>query len=253
MSTKPIEEMTKDELLGRLASERKDEIVDVLHEQERSGMEEMTKETLVKEYGAKATKDELLTMLGDSAPDDPEVKKDQLLNRLESVKKDELIDALDKHLRTKLESLTKDELVSRYGSNLSKDELIDVLQDDEDGDDGEDREERKRTGTPLGAISERDPSEFARADQPGSWGPPPAPAPPPVRYVGAAPGQPGQRVRVDLSGLPAHGVFAGRGASAAGTIIDVDPGARQITVRLDASFNFEKEITLPPERVFADT
>ena len=68
---------------------------------------------------------------------------------------------------------------------------------------------------------------------------------------GAAP-VPGQRVRVDLSGLPMMGIFAGRGASAAGTITGVDAGKREITVWLDAGFDGEKEIVLPPERVRAE-
>jgi len=58
-----------------------------------------------------------------------------------------------------------------------------------------------------------------------------------------------QRVRVDLSGLPMMGVFAGRGASAAGTIIGVQARQREVTVYLDAGFDGEKEIVVPPERV----
>jgi hypothetical protein len=59
-------------------------------------------------------------------------------------------------------------------------------------------------------------------------------------------------VRVDLSGLPSLGVFLGKGASAAGTIVGVNARERSVRVYLDACFAGEKEIVLPPERVLLD-
>jgi len=84
------------------------------------------------------------------------------------------------------------------------------------------------------------------------WAPPPQPSPAPVTFVGAAPFMPGARVRVDLSGLPTLGIFLGKGASAAGTITGVDAQARTVRVFLDAVFDGEKEIFLPPERITLD-
>jgi hypothetical protein len=63
---------------------------------------------------------------------------------------------------------------------------------------------------------------------------------------------PGARVRVDLSGLPTLGIFLGKGASAAGTIVGVNARERAVRVHLDACFAGEKEIVLPPERVVLD-
>jgi hypothetical protein len=59
-------------------------------------------------------------------------------------------------------------------------------------------------------------------------------------------------VRVDLSGLPTLGVFLGKGASAAGTIVGVNARERSVRVHLDACFDGEKEILLPPERIVLD-
>jgi hypothetical protein len=73
-----------------------------------------------------------------------------------------------------------------------------------------------------------------------------------VEFAGAAPFHPGARVRVDLSGLPTLGVFLGKGASAAGTIVGVDAQERMVRVYLDACFGGEKEIFLPPERIALD-
>jgi len=70
--------------------------------------------------------------------------------------------------------------------------------------------------------------------------------------VGAAPFMPGARVRVDLSGLPTLGIFLGKGASAAGTITGVNAQQRMVRVFLDACFDGEKEIYLPPERITLD-
>ena len=63
---------------------------------------------------------------------------------------------------------------------------------------------------------------------------------------------PGARVRVDLSGLPTLGIFLGKGASAAGTIVGVNAHERSVRVYLDACFDGQKEIFLPPERVILD-
>jgi hypothetical protein len=63
---------------------------------------------------------------------------------------------------------------------------------------------------------------------------------------------PGARVRVDLSGLPTLGIFLGKGASAAGTITAVNAHERTVRVYLDACFDGQKEIFLPPERVTLD-
>ena len=52
-----------------------------------------------------------------------------------------------------------------------------------------------------------------------------------------------------LGFLPMMGVFAGRGASAAGTITGVDARSREVTVYLDAVFDGQKEIVVPPERL----
>src|SRR5205085_9302022 len=84
------------------------------------------------------------------------------------------------------------------------------------------------------------------------WAPPPRPTPAPVSYAGAAPFMPRHRVRVDLAGLPMLGVFAGKGASGAGTIVGVNARKRAVRVYLDAVFDGEKEIVLPPERIVPD-
>jgi hypothetical protein len=63
---------------------------------------------------------------------------------------------------------------------------------------------------------------------------------------------PGARVRVDLSGLPTLGIFLGKGASAAGTITGVNAHERTVRVYLDACFDGQKEIFLPPERIVLD-
>jgi hypothetical protein len=48
------------------------------------------------------------------------------------------------------------------------------------------------------------------------------------------------------------GVFAGKGASAAGTIVGVNARERSVRVFLDAAFDGEKELVLPPERITPD-
>jgi hypothetical protein len=57
---------------------------------------------------------------------------------------------------------------------------------------------------------------------------------------------------VDVAGLPMLGIFAGKGASAAGTITGVNAQERLVRVYLDAIFDGEKEIVVPPERVMPD-
>ena len=84
------------------------------------------------------------------------------------------------------------------------------------------------------------------------WSPAPRPTPAPVAFAGAAPFMPGARVRVDLSGLPLLGVFLGKGASAAGTIVGVNARERAVCIHLDACFDGEKQIVLPPERIVLD-
>ena len=181
------------------------------------------------------------------SPESTDLTKEQLLGRLGAERKDELVSALASHL-------TKDELVNLLGSRLKKEELAEILDsaredsesDEKDvGDQGrpKNRGSRARSGdddTSLDWNAELD------------WAPPPAPTPAPVRYTGGAPSLPGQRVRVDLSGLPMMGVFAGRGASAAGTITGVDARQREVKVFLDAGFDGEKEIVVPPERVIPE-
>lgn len=61
----------------------------------------------------------------------------------------------------------------------------------------------------------------------------------------------GQRVQVDISGLQAPGISIGGGVSAAGTIIELNPAQRAITVRLDVAFAGQNVVTVPPERVTA--
>jgi hypothetical protein len=62
----------------------------------------------------------------------------------------------------------------------------------------------------------------------------------------------GDSRQIDLAGLPMLGVFAGKGASAAGTIVGIDASERGVRVYLDAGFDGRKELLLPPERVALD-
>ena len=48
------------------------------------------------------------------------------------------------------------------------------------------------------------------------------------------------------------GVFAGKNASAAATIVGVNARERAVRVYLDAVFDGEKELVLPPERILPD-
>ena len=217
-------------------------------------MSAQTKAELLEGLGARTTKAELVQLLGSK------LKKDELATLLEDES-----DATKEELVRKFGSRTKDELVEAVGAHLTKDELqraVDAHSTDDDADGGDHRGDRK----PQRATRERD-SDGAAGDARDTgadtgtdldwsaeldWSPPPRPTPAPVQFVGAAPYMPGQRVRVDLAGLPTMGVFAGKGASAAGTIVGVDARAREVRVYLDAVFDGEKEIILPPERVAPD-
>jgi hypothetical protein len=106
---------------------------------------------------------------------------------------------------------TKEQLLRKLGSKLKKDELASLLE----------------------AMSEEESQEPKREG----------------RSSGATVSPTGRRVRVDVSGLPMLGVFAGPGATAAGTITGVDADAREVKVYLDACFDGEKEILVSPERV----
>src|SRR5437764_11092220 len=152
--------------------------------------------------------------------------KEQLLHRLASRSKDELVDRLTS-------KLTKDDLVSLLGSRLRKDELAAAL----------DEPPRSRESNRKHDEDERqeDEREAERDSRARSQAPP-----------GAVVSMPGQRVRVDVSGLPMLGVFAGRGAAAAGTITDVDAGTGTLTVHLDAGFGGRKQVVVPPGRVRAE-
>ena len=149
--------------------------------------------------------------------------KEDLLRKLGSRSKDELVAQLGS-------KLNKDELLSLLGSRLKKDELAEVLDEpprSQGRGDGEDDER---------ASGRRSRSSAARGEDPG-------------RDPGLIQPLPGQRVRVDLSGMPMLGVFAGRGTSAAGTITEVYVGGQILTVYLDAGFDGRKEVVVPSQRV----
>ena len=186
-----------------------------------------TKSEVLDELTSQVNKDELVEIVGSK------LKKDQLAELLQDDG-----DATKEELVRKLGSRTKQELADQLGSHLTKDELQRVL----DQRSKRDNDERSRddTDTDIDWSAELD------------WAPPPRPTPAPVTFVGAAPFMPGQRVRVDLAGLPMLGVFAGKGASAAGTIVGVDARERSVRVFLDAVFDGRKELLLPPERVVPD-
>ena len=164
--------------------------------------------------------------------------------------KSELVDELSSHS-------TKAELVELLGSRLKKDEIEKALaarddsdEDEEEEEDGDDRE--RQSSGPQDNSQPRDDETELDWNAELEWSPPPQPTPAPVAYVGAAPYLPGARVRVDLSGLPYLGIFLGKGASAAGTIVGVNARERSVRIYLDACFEGEKEILLPPERVVLD-
>ena len=191
-----------------------------------------TKSEVLDELTSQVNKDELVEIVGSK------LKKDQLAELLQDdggATKEELV--------RKLGSRTKQELADQLGSHLTKDELQRVLDQRSKRNDDDDRsrdEDHTDTDTDIDWSAQLD------------WAPPPRATPAPVTFAGAAPFMPGQRVRVDLAGLPMLGVFAGKGASAAGTIVGVDARERSVRVYLDAVFDGEKELLVPPERVVPD-
>ena len=188
-----------------------------------------TKSEVLDELTSQVNKDELVEIVGSK------LKKDQLAEFLQDDG-----DATKEELVRKLGSRTKQELADQLGSHLTKDELQRVLDQRSKRDNDERSRDDTDTDTDIDWSAELD------------WAPPPRPTPAPVTFVGAAPFMPGQRVRVDLAGLPMLGVFAGKGASAAGTIVGVDARERSVRVFLDAVFDGHKELLLPPERVVPD-
>ena len=224
-----------------------------------------TKSELVEELSSQSTKADLVELLGSR------LKKDEISKLL-----DDESEGTKEELLHKLESRTKDELVQAVESKLTKDEIekaVDAVRDDSDEKDGE------RSGSGQRKQEQRSPQRDDRernerqGDQPDEqqqqrtrhvddteldwnseleWSPAPRPTPPPVAFTGAPPFLPGARVRVDLAGLPTLGIFLGKGASAAGTIVGVNAQERSVRVYLDACFDGEKEILLPPERVTLD-
>ena len=205
-----------------------------------------TKSELVEELSSQSTKAELVELLGSR------LKKDEISKLL-----DDDSEGTKEELLHKLQSRTKDELVQAVESRLTKDEIekaVDAARDDSEGDE-EDFDEDKadtRSGSQEQQDGQHDDDTELDWNAELEWAPPPQPTPAPVAYVGAAPYLPGARVRVDLSGLPMLGIFLGKGASAAGTITGVDAHERTVRVYLDACFDGEKEIFLPPERVLLD-
>src|SRR2546430_10268024 len=192
-----------------------------------------TKSEVLDELTSQVNKDELVEIVGSK------LKKDQLAELLQDDG-----DATKEELVRKLGSRTKQELADQLGSHLTKDELQRVLDQRSERDDDDDDRSRDEDHT----DTDTDIDWSAQLD----WAPPPRATPAPVTFAGAAPFMPGQRVRVDLAGLPMLGVFAGKGASAAGTIVGVDARERSVRVYLDAVFDGEKELLVPPERVVPD-
>jgi hypothetical protein len=211
-----------------MASETKSELVDELSSQS-------TKAELVELLGSRLKKDEISKLLDD----DSEGTKDELLKKLSSRTKDELVQAVENRL-------TKDEIERALAARDDSDEG-----EEEDADGDGDGRERQSSG-PQDNSQPRDDETELDWNAELEWSPPPQPTPAPVAYVGAAPYLPGARVRVDLSGLPYLGIFLGKGASAAGTIVGVNARERSVRIYLDACFEGEKEILLPPERVVLD-
>ena len=174
--------------------------------------------------------------------------------------------------------MTKDEIEKAVDAVRDDDEDDDG---DEEQDDGADSQRRQQQQQSEQQDEDEDEDQDEQEDEQGSgqrdeqqlgqqrrtqhvddtdvdwsaeleWSPPPQPTPAPVTFVGAAPFMPGARVRVDLSGLPTLGIFLGKGASAAGTITGVNAQERMVRVYLDACFDGQKEIFLPPERITLD-
>ena len=193
-----------------------------------------TKDELVEELAAHVTKDDLVKLLGSK------LKKDELAGVL-----DDDGDATKDQLVRRLSSRTKDVLVEALGAHLTKDELQKLV---------DSRTPKEDDSRPARRDERPEPESDAELDWNAEldWAPPARPTPAPVAYSGAAPFMPGQRVRVDLAGLPMLGVFAGKNASAAGTIVGVNARERAVRVYLDAVFDGEKELVLPPERILPD-
>jgi hypothetical protein len=144
---------------------------------------------LVQLLGSKLKKDELSALLEDES----DATKDELVHKLGSRTKDELLEAVGAHL-------TKDELQRAVDAHTSGGD------DDERADEKPQRTNgERRTERTSGTDNDTDLDWSAQLD----WSPPSRPTPTPVQFVGAAPYMPGQRVRVDLAGLPMIGVFAG--------------------------------------------
>jgi hypothetical protein len=233
-----------------------------------------TKSELVEELSSQSTKAELVELLGSR------LKKDEISKLL-----DDESDGTKEELLRKLGSRTKDELVQAVESRLTKDQIEKAVAAgrDEDDDDTDEDEESNGSRSSTQQTQQRDErsdedrqdddrQDDRRNEEQGEqtrrtqhvddtdldwsaeleWAPPPQPTPAPVAFVGAAPFMPGARVRVDLSGLPTLGIFLGKGASAAGTIVGVNAQERMVRVYLDACFAGEKEILLPPERITLD-
>ena len=235
-----------------MASETKSELVEELSSQS-------TKAKLVELLGSRLKKDEISKLLDDES----EGTKDELLRKLGSRTKDELVQAVERRL-------TKDEI----------EKAVDAVRDDDDEDEDEQDDEQEASSRsdeprdeekdePRGEETEDRGQQSRQPDEQRQrarhvddseldwnseleWSPPPRPTPAPVAFRGAAPYLPGARVRVDLSGLPTLGIFLGKGASAAGTIVGVNAHERSVRVYLDACFDGKKEILLPPERVTLD-
>ena len=229
-----------------MAAQTKDELVEELSASH-------TKQDLVELLGSKLKKDELASVLD---AEDDDATKEQLVRKLASRTKHDLVEALSS-------KLTKDDLQKAIDSHARKSEQDSSDDDDDRGQERSQRTERRDRSdrSDRGDRTERE--QRRRGPEPESddeldwnvqldWGPPPRPTPPPVAFRGAPPFMPGQRVRVDLAGLPMMGVFAGKGASAAGTIVGVDARQRAVRIYLDAVFDGEKEVVVPPERVVQD-
>ena len=205
-----------------------------------------TKAELVEELGSQASKADLVDLL------ESRLLKADLASLLEDES-----GATKEELVRKLGNKKKDELVEAVSTHLTKEQIQEVVEQnrDDDGEDDDSADEQQR-GERRERQDERRPQRDESTDIDWSaeldWAPPPRPTPAPVAFVGAAPFQPGQRVRVDVAGLPMLGIFAGKGASAAGTIVGVDAQERSVRVYLDAVFDGEKEIVVPPERVTPD-
>ncbi len=213
-----------------------------------------TKSDLVEELSSQSTKAKLVELLGSR------LKKDEISKLL-----DDDSDGTKEELLHKLGSRTKDELVQAVESRLTKDEIekaVDAGRDDDEDEDGASQSSGSRQQQSGQRDEQQDEQQGRRTRHVDDteldwsaeleWSPPPQPTPAPVTFVGAPPFMPGARVRVDLSGLPTLGIFLGKGASAAGTIVGVDARERSVRVHLDACFDGEKEILLPPERVVLD-